>query len=96
MQIGFIPLVFTGAFGIPFAPPKSPPPNAPLVFVMAKPIHVPHIPLDDPDRDNKLRVYQQQFVDSMQRLYDTYAPRFDARYLHKDEPDFVKPTLRIL
>lgn len=88
--------MFTGTFGIPFAPPKSPPVSAPLVFVMGKPIFVPHISPDDPERDEKLKVYQLEFVNSMQRIYDTYAPQFDARYNEREKENFVKPTLRIL
>lgn len=61
-KLGFIPLLFSGAFGIPFAPPKS----VPMVFVMGKPIHVPHMTADDLERDAKLKVLIGQFCDNMQ------------------------------
>lgn len=95
-KVGFIPLFFTGVFGIPFGPPKSPPPSAPLVFVMGKPLYVPHIASDDPTRDERLKEIQVTFVSEMQRIYDTYAPQYDARYIDAVQNNGVKPTLTIL
>lgn len=63
---------------------------------MGKPLYVPHIASDDPTRDERLKEIQATFVSEMQRIYDTYAPQYDARYIDAVQNNGVKPTLTIL
>eukprot|EP00981_Chlorochromonas_danica_P004403 scaffold879_cov170-Ochromonas_danica.AAC.18 len=68
-KIGFLPMIFFGAFGLPFGPGKP----CDLVNVIGKPIPVPHIP--NPT-DEDVQKYHEMFLSEMDRVYNTYRHRF--------------------
>jgi hypothetical protein len=69
-KVGFIPLIFFGAGGIPFAQPKS----SPLTVVVGKPIHVPKLGKDAPKEE--LEKYHKQFLDAYTRIFEKNKKRF--------------------
>lgn len=64
-KIGFIPMVFFGAFGLPFGPPKS----KQLTLVIGKPIEVPKI--DDPNQD-QLESYQGKLILAFEDIFERF------------------------
>jgi 2-acylglycerol O-acyltransferase 2 len=64
-KIGFLPMLFFGMFGIPFAPSKP----CSYTTVVGKPIIVPKI--DEPTEEDLLK-YHAIFLEEITRIYELY------------------------
>lgn len=70
-KVGFIPLVFFGAGGIPFGQPHS----CPLNMVVGKPVYVPKLGTNVPVEE--LMKYHQQYLDSIKRIFENNKEQFN-------------------
>lgn len=71
-KIGFIPLVFFGVFNLPYGPPKP----CALNIVAGKPIMIPKLE-DAQLTDVKLRPYLNEFISSIQRIFENNKAQFN-------------------
>jgi hypothetical protein len=69
-KIGFIPLMFSGIWGIPYAMPGP----TPLNVVVAKPILVPK--MTGVLTEEMLRPYHAQFVEAIERIFENNKEQF--------------------
>lgn len=68
-RIGFLPMLFFGAFGTPLGPARP----CQYTNVIGKPIKVPKI--ENPTEED-LRKYQKIFIDEMKELYEKTKQEF--------------------
>jgi diacylglycerol O-acyltransferase 2, plant len=64
-KLGFMPLYFTGYFGIPFAPPKS----LPITVVVGKPITIPKV--ENPTEE-QMHEYHDLLVQSITDIFESH------------------------
>lgn len=68
-KIGFLPMFFTGLFGLPLGPGKA----CDLVNVIGKPISIPCNP--NPT-DEDVKKYHALYIEEMERIYNSYKAAF--------------------
>jgi hypothetical protein len=70
-KIGFIPMMFTGLWGLPMGPPKQ----VPLTVVLGAPIAVPH--LESPS-SKVLEEYNDKVIESLRRIFNENKDKHGA------------------
>jgi hypothetical protein len=70
-KIGFIPLMFSGIFGLPYAMPAP----TPLTLVVGAPIVVPK--MEGVLTEEMLKPYQTLFIEAIERIYENNKDQFD-------------------
>lgn len=73
--LGFMPLVFLGAFNIPFAPPQ----RTNITLVIGAPIPVPKTSEKDANYDEVVKKAQAEFVASMKRIFEEHKAKFGMK-----------------
>ena len=68
-KIGFMPIIFTGLWGIPFGPAKP----SPLTLIVGKPIPVPKTEQPSSELVSK---YLDMYVDAIVKLFETNKEKY--------------------
>ena len=71
-KMGFVPVIFTGRFGIPFGIPKK----TKISVVVGPPIEVPKVAEDDEDKMTAMiERYHNLYLEEMEALYERHKDR---------------------